>query len=131
MKTKPIIDNQVDFSQATRRALFKPKLNTEITNGLSEVESSVLNNIPGAGSSAAKLPERHVRYKVTMNLDGDLLAYFKAEGSKIGRPYQVLINQALREYVEGSNLEQMAERIGELLVKDPNFITLLKDTVNK
>jgi hypothetical protein len=43
----------------------------------------------------AKLPTR----RVTINLDEDLVAIFKAEALRGGPPYQVAINQALRAYL--------------------------------
>jgi uncharacterized protein (DUF4415 family) len=44
---------------------------------------------------ATKLPTR----RVTINLDEDLVAIFKAEVLRGGPPYQVAINQALRAYL--------------------------------
>ena len=46
---------------------------------------------------SAKLPTR----RVTINLDEDLVAIFKAEALRGGPPYQVAINQALRAYLHG------------------------------
>lgn len=43
----------------------------------------------------ARLPTR----RVTINLDEDLVAIFKAEALRGGPPYQVAINQALRAYL--------------------------------
>jgi uncharacterized protein (DUF4415 family) len=43
----------------------------------------------------AKLPTR----RVTINLDEDVVAIFKAEALRGGPPYQVAINQALRAYL--------------------------------
>jgi uncharacterized protein (DUF4415 family) len=40
---------------------------------------------------------RPIKQQVTLRLDADLLAWFKAHGGK----YQTRINAALREYVEG------------------------------
>ena len=45
--------------------------------------------------ATAKLPTR----RVTINLDEDLIAIFKAEALRGGPPYQVAINQALRAYL--------------------------------
>ena len=42
---------------------------------------------------------RPVKKQVTLRIDADLLAWFKAQGSK----YQTRINAALREYVETHN----------------------------
>ncbi len=42
---------------------------------------------------------RPVKKQVTLRIDADLLAWFKAQGAK----YQTRINAALREYVEAHN----------------------------
>ena len=69
---------------------------------------------------------RHVRVKVTMNLDGDLIEYFKRRGREEGRPYQLLLNDALREYVQGSRTERLAAEVGEQLLGDEAFLDGLK-----
>lgn len=66
---------------------------------------------------------RHVRVKVTMNLDGDLLEYFKKRAEEVQRPYQLLINDALRESVEGNTLDRIASAVRTSLVEDPAFIS--------
>lgn len=38
-----------------------------------------------------------VRRRVTMNIDGENIDYFKAEAARAGVPYQVLINMYLTE----------------------------------
>jgi uncharacterized protein (DUF4415 family) len=43
----------------------------------------------------AKLPSR----RITINLDEDVVAIFKADALRGGPPYQVAINQALRAYL--------------------------------
>lgn len=58
----------------------------------------------------AKLPTR----RVTINLDEDVIAIFKAEALRGEPPYQVAINQALRAYLherEASNRERTVERL--------------------
>ena len=98
---------QVNFHRATRRALFGARAEPQV---------------PGAGRSAAEAPERHLRTKVTMNIDRDLLAYFKEEAKARGRSYQLLINQALREYIEGDRPERLAVKVGSILLEDESFI---------
>lgn len=51
-------------------------------------------------SVSAKLPTR----RVTINLDEDLIAIFKAEALHGGPPYQVAINQALRAYLHAREI---------------------------
>lgn len=38
-----------------------------------------------------------VRRRVTMNIDGEKIDYFKAEAARTGVPYQVIINMFLTE----------------------------------
>ena len=46
---------------------------------------------------------RHTKVRITIFLDLDILTFFKARAAKRGKPaYQTQINQALREYMEGS-----------------------------
>lgn len=101
-----------EISDATRRLLFRKV-------------GGALEGIPGAGTSAAKHRERHTRLKITINLDGDLVDYFKAQGEEEGVGYQFLINQALREHVDGSRPERLAREIGELLISDSSFLEAL------
>ncbi|MBP9838273.1 MAG: BrnA antitoxin family protein [Proteobacteria bacterium] len=109
-----------EISKATRRVLFKPE---EIIHGEEE--------IPGAGTSAATRPERHIRAKVTMNVDGDILGFFKDWAQKEGRPYQGLINQVLREYVDGSRPDKLAKSVSEILLNDPKFLEAVKSKANE
>ena len=47
--------------------------------------------------------DRHTKVRITMFIDNDILNFFKARAAKRGKaPYQTQINQALREYMEGS-----------------------------
>ncbi len=52
--------------------------------------------------AAAKVPAR----RVTINLDEDIIAIFKAEAFLGGPPYQVAINQALRSYLLTRQLDR-------------------------
>ena len=101
-----------DFKKATRRLLF-PK----------EVEQ--IQEIPGAGTSAAAASERHTRVKVTINLDGEVVQYFKDWAGREGRPYQSLVNQVLREFVSGSRPERLAQQVKEFLLGDREFLDSL------
>ena len=75
-----------------------------------------------SGKSAAQVPTRHVRQKVTMNLDSDIIEFFKARAEQEGTPYQFLINQILRDYVRGNRVDQLAKEVSAHLLKDPTFI---------
>jgi uncharacterized protein (DUF4415 family) len=59
-----------------------------------------------------RLPTR----RVTINLDEDIIAIFKAEALRGGPPYQVAINQALRSYLR-SREQSEAERAAEIVLK--------------
>lgn len=82
--------------------------------------------IPGAGTSAAERPERHFKVKVTMNLDGEVLAHFKRLAEQEGQPYQSLINQVLKDFVNGSRPEKMAQLVAELLKNDESFLSEIR-----
>ena len=45
--------------------------------------------------TAVKIPAK----RITINLDADIVAVFKAEALRGGPPYQVAINQALRSFL--------------------------------
>ena len=77
---------------------------------------------PIAGKSAAQIPKRHLRQKVTMNLDSDIIEFFKLRAEEEGTPYQFLINQVLREYARGNRVEQLAKEVSDLLIEDPTFL---------
>jgi uncharacterized protein (DUF4415 family) len=67
-----------------------------------------------ADVTRTKLPTR----RVTMNLDADVVAVFKADALRGGPPYQVAINQALRSYLrerEGARREHAAALVLEAL----------------
>ncbi|MDO8477336.1 MAG: BrnA antitoxin family protein [Candidatus Rokubacteria bacterium] len=70
---------------------------------------------------------RHTKERITIFIDLDILNFFRARAAKRGKPpYQTQINQALREYMEGSPppgkgalvadeklISRLAERIAE------------------
>jgi uncharacterized protein (DUF4415 family) len=74
--------------------------------------------------------DRHIKVRITILIDNDILKFFKARAAKRGKaPYQTQINQALREYMEGSPppgkgalvaddklISRLAERIAEYSV---------------
>lgn len=105
----------MNFSTATRKLLFRAEDET---------------TIPGAGQSAAKVPKKHTRVKVTINLDGDVVDYFKNQAKECGLGYQVLINQALREYAIGRNPERLAQEVGEILLASESFLESLSESLH-
>ena len=96
------------FSAAARRLLFRP------VEGPSEPETGAVGAVG-----------RHVRVKVTMNLDGDLVEHFKRRAKEEGRPYQILINDALREGVFGSRPDRLAAEVSRSLLLDEHFLAEL------
>ena len=74
--------------------------------------------------------DRYTKVRITIFIDNDILNFFKARAAKRGKaPYQTQINQALREYMEGSPppgkgavaaddklISRLAERIAEYSV---------------
>ena len=102
------MDEDREIRRAVRRVLFEDK--------------TVSQSVPGAGHSAVDYAEKHTKAKITMNIDGDLLAYFKELAKKEGRAYQSLINQVLREHVQGSRPEQLASKVRQALLEDEAFL---------
>lgn len=128
------MENDYQLELATRKLLFKSsEMNSrESVKTTGDVRGSgnesVAGEIPGAGTSAAKRPERHVRVKVTMNVDGDIIRHFKDQAEAAGRSYQLLINDALREYIDGSHHERIASDVRQQLLGDESF---LKDVARR
>ena len=85
MKSKP--------SSATSKT---PRLRV----GLKEVSRKVF---------AAAVNERLGRQRVSIMLDGAIIAFFKAKAGERG--YQTLINQALHEAMKGEQIEETLRRV--------------------
>lgn len=54
--------------------------------------------------------ERGGKSRVTMRLDNEVLAIFKARAEMVGGNYQTLINQALRDAVQGVTLAEVVRQ---------------------
>lgn len=98
-----------EFSKATKRLLYPEPI-------------AAVQDIPGAGASAAEGAGRHTRVKITINLDGEVVDYFKQVAKEETRSYQSLINQVLREYVAGSRPEHLTKEIEQRLLSDQRFL---------
>jgi len=109
-----------DFHQLTKRVLFR-----------GETERGLVGSIPGAGTSAARIPRKHTKVKVTLNLDGDIVDALKVKAQELGLGYQVLMNQLLRESIEGSTPERLAKEVGSLLAADPSFLFQLSRSLKE
>jgi uncharacterized protein (DUF4415 family) len=65
---------------------------------------------------------KHSKVRITIMLDGDVLAAFKAEAEAPGAvPYQTRINQVLRQHIEGGSSPAAA------LLDDEAFIGRLAE----
>jgi uncharacterized protein (DUF4415 family) len=53
--------------------------------------------------------------RITINVDADILAIFKAEALRGGPPYQVAMNQALRTYLRQRERDAVAEAVRAVL----------------
>jgi uncharacterized protein (DUF4415 family) len=69
---------------------------------------------------------KDTKSRITIYLDADIVEHFKtqAENSKTG--YQTLINQTLREKIDGSNTAKKADQVIERLLQDKNALSKLK-----
>lgn len=114
MKRNTILEDEIEesFRNASRRLLFRDE-----------------GAIPGEGRSAAEIPGRHFRQKVTINLDADIVSFFKDRAAEEKTPYQFLINQVLREFVHGTRPERLARSVGDLLLSDESFRQKLKEVL--
>lgn len=74
-----------------------------------------------------KLPTR----RITINIDRDIIAIFKAEALQGGPPYQVAINQALRRYLRDREIEIDARTRKAVLstLRDPEVAASIAATV--
>ena len=70
---------------------------------------------------------KEAKSRITIYLDADIVEHFKtaAEDSKTG--YQTLINQTLREKIDGSQIAAKADEVIEKLLRDKNALRRLKD----
>ncbi|MDR2337285.1 MAG: BrnA antitoxin family protein [Deltaproteobacteria bacterium] len=108
------MDNEIDFKNASRRALFGKQ-----------------KRLPGENYSAVNKPKRHAKTKITINLDADLVQHFKEKGKRERTSYQLLINQALREHLEGTSSERIAKTVGLILLQDKSFLERLIEELKK
>lgn len=58
------------------------------------------------GTRGAVIEGDSVKLPITLRLDGSILDYFreKAEATGCGEGYQALINEALKEYIQGARI---------------------------
>ncbi|MEK7725496.1 MAG: BrnA antitoxin family protein [Acidobacteriota bacterium] len=98
-----ILDNEAEFKKR-----FKPI--SRINRPNSAIEKSL----------------REAKNRITIYLDADIVEHFKAEAEQLKTGYQTLINQTLREKIDGSQATQKADDVIERLLKDKNALSRLK-----
>jgi uncharacterized protein (DUF4415 family) len=64
------------------------------------IDTSDVPELPDWSGAKRGLFYRPVKQQLTLRLDADVVAWFKSRATA-GEGYQMRINQALREYVEG------------------------------
>jgi len=69
---------------------------------------------------------KEAKSRITIYLDADIVEHFKnaAEDSKTG--YQTLINQTLREKIDGSQSAENTDKVIERLLQDKAALSRLK-----
>jgi uncharacterized protein (DUF4415 family) len=63
---------------------------------------------------------------ITIMLDPDIIEHFKAQAENSNIGYQTLINQTLREQIDGSNTDQKVDEVIERLLQDKTALSKLK-----
>lgn len=76
--------------------------------------------------SAIKKALKESKNRITIYLDADIVEHFKTEAEKSKTGYQTLINQTLREKIEGSQAGKNADEIIEKLLQNKTALSRLK-----
>ncbi|MEZ5428227.1 MAG: BrnA antitoxin family protein [Pyrinomonadaceae bacterium] len=69
---------------------------------------------------------KDTKSRITIYLDADIIEHFKAQAEGTTTGYQTLINQTLREIIDGSNTAIKADEVIERLLKDKKALSRLK-----
>ena len=64
-----------------------------------------------AGAARGQAVGSPGKTRITILLDRDIVAAFRARAENTGRGYQTAINQALREYLANDELEKTLRRV--------------------
>jgi len=67
-----------------------------------------------------------MKSRITIYLDADIVARFKAMGENEKVGYQTLINESLRNVVDGMDDQSMKANLKEDLLNDKSFIRKLR-----
>jgi uncharacterized protein (DUF4415 family) len=68
------------------------------------------------------LKNKEAKNRITIYLDADIVEHFKVEAENSKTGYQTLINQTLREKIDGSKTNELLEK----LLQDKNALSRLK-----
>lgn len=69
---------------------------------------------------------REAKNRITIYLDADIVEHFKIEAENFKTGYQTLINQTLREKINGSQKSNKADELIEKLLQDKSALSRLK-----
>lgn len=69
---------------------------------------------------------RQAKNRITIYLDADIVEHYKTQAENSNLGYQTLINQTLRETIDGSNIAQKADEVIERLLQDKIALGKLK-----
>jgi uncharacterized protein (DUF4415 family) len=69
---------------------------------------------------------REAKSRITIYLDVDIVEHFKTEAEQSKTGYQTLINQTLREKIDGSQTAKRADEILENLLQNKAALSRLK-----
>ncbi|HMS43109.1 MAG TPA: BrnA antitoxin family protein [Pyrinomonadaceae bacterium] len=98
-----ILDNEAEFNNRFKRIDCPQRPNFAINKALKEAKN-----------------------RITIYLDADIVEHFKKEAEKSKTGYQTLINQTLREKIDGSRTKTGADEIIEKLLQDKTALSRLK-----
>jgi uncharacterized protein (DUF4415 family) len=92
--------------------------------GLSRISRpKFLDNIP------QNIQLRDCKSRITMDVDADIIEYFKQEAARQDKNYQTLINNLLREFVDGRREISAKENFKRELLQDRDFLQKLKEAL--
>jgi uncharacterized protein (DUF4415 family) len=70
--------------------------------------------------------QKEAKNRITIYLDADIVEHFKSEAEQSKTGYQTLINQTLREKIDGSQSAKKADELIERILHDKNALSRLK-----
>ncbi len=70
--------------------------------------------------------QKEAKNRITIYLDADIVEHFKIEAELTKTGYQTLINQTLREKIDGSQSAKKVEEILENLLQNKSALSRLK-----